>query len=63
MTIKQATKELKRYNKWRRGADIKVSPPKVIGIAIDTVVNYIETTPQFNPKFQQIINDIESKVK
>jgi len=42
MTIKQATKELKRHNKWRRGADIKVAEPWVIGKAIDTVVEWVE---------------------
>lgn len=42
MTIKQATKELKRYNKWRRGAEIKVAEPWIIGIAIDTVVEWVE---------------------
>lgn len=42
MTIKQATKELKRYNKWRRGAYINVSEPKIIGIAIDTIVEWVE---------------------
>lgn len=42
MTIKQATKELKRYNKWRRGANVKVASPWVIGNAIDTVVEWVE---------------------
>ena len=42
MTIKQATKELKRYNKWRRGADIKVAEPWIIGKALDTVVEWVE---------------------
>ena len=42
MTIKQATKELKRYNKWRRGADIKMPEPWIIGKALDTVVEWVE---------------------
>lgn len=42
MTIKQATKELKRFNKWRRGAEIKVAEPWVIGKSIDTVVEWVE---------------------
>lgn len=42
MTIKQATKELKRYNKWRKGAEIKVAEPWVIGKAIDIVVDCVE---------------------
>jgi hypothetical protein len=43
MTIKQATKELKGYNKWRRGADVKVAEPYIIIIAIDTVVEWVES--------------------
>lgn len=46
MKIKQATKELKRYNKWRRGArdsTIKMGDPYIIGVAIDTVLKQLET--------------------
>ena len=42
MTIKQATKELKRYNKWRRGANIKMPEPWIIGKALDTIVEWVE---------------------
>lgn len=42
MTIRQATKELRRYNKWRRGSDVKVAEPWVIGKAIDTVIEWVE---------------------
>jgi hypothetical protein len=42
MTIKQATKELKRYNKWRRGADIEMAEPWIIAKAIGTVVEWVE---------------------
>jgi hypothetical protein len=42
MNIKQAVKALKQFNKWRRGADIKISDPKTIGIAIDTILEFVE---------------------
>lgn len=42
MKVKQATKELKRFNKWRRGAEITISSPIIIGEAIDTIVEYLE---------------------
>lgn len=42
MTIKQAIKELKRYNKWYRGANVKVAAPYIIIIAIDTVVEWVK---------------------
>ena len=42
MTIKQAYNILKRHNKWRRGADIKMTNPLKLGIAIETVLTYLE---------------------
>ena len=42
MTIRQATRELKRYNKYRKGADVKVAEPWIIGKAIDTIVEWVE---------------------
>lgn len=40
MTIEEAIAILKHHNEWRRGADIPMEEPKVIGEAIDTVVNH-----------------------
>jgi len=42
MTIRQATKELKRFNKYRKGADVKVAEPWVINKALDTIVEWVE---------------------
>ena len=62
MKLQSAIQILKRHNEWRRGAEIDQVDPKLIGMAIDTVVKYLETPPQFNPKFERIIKDIESKI-
>jgi hypothetical protein len=43
MKIKQATKELKRYNKYRKGANVKVSETWIINKALDTVVEWVES--------------------
>ena len=42
MKIEEAIAILKQHNEWRRGADIPMTDPKVIGEAIDCVVNYYE---------------------
>ncbi len=38
MKLNKAIKTLAIYNKWRRGADIKQPEPKLIGEAIDRVI-------------------------
>lgn len=43
MIIEEAIEILKTHNEWRRGAEIKVSEPWVIGKAIDTVVEWVES--------------------
>lgn len=42
MKIKTAIEILKKYNQWRRGADIEQEKPWIIGKAIDVVVKYVE---------------------
>lgn len=44
MEIKEAIQVLKDHNIWRRGEDeeLKMTDPKKLGIAIDTVVNEFE---------------------
>ncbi len=42
MTIKQAIKILIRTNKWRRGAEIKMTDPKEFGEAIDVAIAVME---------------------
>lgn len=43
MDIKEAIDILDRHNRWRRGADIDMIPPKALGNAIDTVVKYFRS--------------------
>lgn len=40
MTLQQAIEFLEEYNAWRRGADTVQLPPSLIGVAIETVINY-----------------------
>lgn len=44
MTIEEATQILKHHNKWRRDetGKLKLANPKLIGEAIDTVIQFIE---------------------
>ena len=44
MEIKEAIQVLKDHNIWRRGEDeeLKITDPKELGLAIDTVVNEFE---------------------
>ena len=44
MTIKQAIKILSTANRWRRGAEIKMTDPKEFGEAIDVAIAIMETT-------------------
>lgn len=62
MKLQSAIQILKRHNEWRRGAEIDQEDPRLIGVAIDTVVKYLEAPQRFNPKFERITKDIESKI-
>lgn len=42
MKIEEAIEILKKHNMWRRGADTPMIDPKVIGEAIDCVVDFCE---------------------
>ena len=43
MELKKAIGILETYNRWRRGEDVEpMLEPKDIGIAIDTVVEYLK---------------------
>tara|TARA_B100001167_G_C16774583_1_gene310391 strand:- start:9976 stop:10290 length:315 start_codon:yes stop_codon:yes gene_type:complete len=66
MEIKEAIQVLKDHNIWRRGEDeeLKITDPKELGLAIDTVVNEFENffisgvvqplnTDKTNPNFEE----------
>lgn len=42
MEIRDAVKLLRLHNRWRRGDEIDMASPREIGIAIDTVCDYVE---------------------
>lgn len=42
-SIDRVVHVLKHHNKWRRGADIDAIEPKVIGMAIDSAIELLET--------------------
>lgn len=43
MTIAEAIKILREHNRWRRGADIPMLDPAMIGRAIEIVCDYAES--------------------
>lgn len=51
MEVQEALRILEYHNKWRRGADIGMLNPTILGIAIDTVVEkYIDRSVEVNIK-------------
>lgn len=42
MKIEDAIAILKQHNEWRRGADISMTDPKILGEAIDTVIEHFD---------------------
>ncbi len=43
MKIETAKQILRKHNEWRRGAEIEQERPKLVGVAIDTVLKQLET--------------------
>lgn len=42
MTLPEAIQILKTHNEWRRGAEIDMLEPRLIGIAIDVILENLE---------------------
>ena len=42
MTLPEAMQALKTYNEWRRGAEIDMLEPRLIGIAIDVILEHLK---------------------
>lgn len=38
MDLKEAIKILEEHNKWRRGAEVQMTDPKKLGIAIEVIL-------------------------
>ena len=47
MTIEEAAKIIERHNEWRRGKWDTAENPKVLGVAIDIIIEYIKTNTTF----------------
>jgi pantothenate kinase-related protein Tda10 len=43
MKLKKAYKILKRHNEWRRGSEKKMIDSVKLGIAIDTILKFVNT--------------------
>lgn len=59
MDIKEAVKIIERHNIWRRGGNIKMGDPTVLGDAIDTVVRYIKEEENIKDEVNRIIINFE----
>jgi len=42
MQLKEAIEILQKHNEWRRGSEIEPTDPKLLGIAIDTVILHMK---------------------
>lgn len=49
MTVKQAIKILRRFNKWRRGGEGRQPDPKQFGEAIDVAIVMLEVALKTDP--------------
>ena len=47
LSWKEAGQILERYNRWRRGEDIEMENPTIIGDAIDVVLNELDGAMDF----------------
>lgn len=48
MSINEALEHLKYYQRWRRSTDCEQPSPYTIGIALDTLIEYVETNETKN---------------
>lgn len=48
MTLKKATQILEQHQEWRRGAEIPMTHPIVLGDAIDKALSYIKNDELYN---------------
>lgn len=54
MELKQAIEILRKHNEWRRGAEIPMTDPKILGEAIDCVVE------NFDAKYESVAESYET---
>lgn len=57
MTTNKAVETLKKYNDWRRGAEIEMPHPSEIGLAIEIVLKEITTRKFRRERIKKNDND------
>jgi hypothetical protein len=57
MTTNKAIELLKKYNEWRRGAEVEMPHPSEIGLAIEIVIKEITTRKYRRERIKKQNND------
>lgn len=57
MTTNKAVETLRKYNDWRRGAEIEMPHPSEIGLAIEIVIKEITTRKFRRERIKKNDND------
>jgi len=68
MTTQEATEILKQHNEWRRGSEVQMIHPNILGEAIDIMLAFYEGTqktvsPQDTPAIEDKIKAIDKEIK
>lgn len=59
MEIKEAIKIVERHNEWRRGAEIDMTDPVILGQAMDKVIKYVKEKENIEDNIIRIIINFE----
>lgn len=68
MTTQEASKLLKEHNEWRRGSEVQMIHPDILGEAIDTILAFYEGvqvggSPQDTPAIEDIRKALDKEIK
>lgn len=55
MKLKEAIEVLELHNRWRRGEEVEMTTPTLLGEAIDVVVEDYKTRMGIGPKMEKIV--------
>ena len=61
MEIQDAIRLLEHHNKWRRGADIPMVNPTVLGEAIDEIIKEFKEKMMEKEKFLKLVEEYKAK--
>lgn len=59
MTIDEVIKTLEQHNHWRKGADVEMIDPKVLGDTIDEAIGMLKIYKQFDTLRQHVSRAVE----